>query len=442
MGFIAGDTARGLWSFEYGRPTPAMAGGRRFGRGASGGPAELLTVRALTSAGLAALLLLPLLMLLSLLAQAPLAGPAAIALGYLAMAHAIAFRRPRRAALLSMAVLSGFVAWTLFFFMAGEGPLSWGGLAAVSLAPLFAAAPALARRLAAFRADPDEDSALADIACLERLAPSEAVLFLDGRGTLIGATRAGLASIGLSGNGVGVDMAREFELADRAMILQAIQRCQACAKPVDLVLRLRGGHGTERLVGASMASTSRKRVIMSIRELAPRQMGGEPNRDAGEAAISPTPATGAEPGCDLAEAIAFAMRHAQAGARGKRVSIRCDSPTTLAAAAEQRVSRAVVAALLDNAVKCSGFDTTIAIAARVTRQVALVRVSLQPDPDDSEAVGRLRRALDQRAVPEMVDRAGGSLLVEAASASGTVGIRLALPAASPAGPMPNSKEGM
>src|SRR5687767_8629059 len=128
MASIAGDMGREL-SAELHRLLPDLAGARRSGRSARGSlPAELLTARALAGAGLTALALLPVLMLASLALQAPLAGPAAIALGYLAVAHAIAVRRPRRAAALSIAVLSGFVAWTLLFLLVGQGPLSWGGL--------------------------------------------------------------------------------------------------------------------------------------------------------------------------------------------------------------------------------------------------------------------------------------------------------------------------
>src|SRR5687767_3914797 len=134
MASIAGDMAREYLSTELRRMFPDLAGeGRRVWSAGDSLPAELLTARALTGAGVTALALLPVLMLASLVLQAPLAGPAAIALGYLAMAHAIAFRQPRRAAALSIAVLSGFVAWTLLFFLVGEGPLSWGGLIAVSL---------------------------------------------------------------------------------------------------------------------------------------------------------------------------------------------------------------------------------------------------------------------------------------------------------------------
>src|SRR5687768_4964460 len=102
MASIAGDMGRELLSAELGRLVPDLARGRR-SRSAPGSlPAELLTARALAGAGLTALALLPVLMLASLALQAPLAGPAAIALGYLAVAHALAVRRRRRAAALSI----------------------------------------------------------------------------------------------------------------------------------------------------------------------------------------------------------------------------------------------------------------------------------------------------------------------------------------------------
>jgi hypothetical protein len=117
------------------------------GRGRSAGEdaGKAAVAQSLASAGLSGLVGLPFLMLASVMLETPLAGPAAIALGYLGSARALALCRPGRAAAWSAAVFAGLVAWTLLPFATGDGPSSAPELSAVLLAPLFAAAPAFAR---------------------------------------------------------------------------------------------------------------------------------------------------------------------------------------------------------------------------------------------------------------------------------------------------------
>jgi hypothetical protein len=424
---------RELWSAELLPLFPALARGRRSRSAPASLPAELLTARALTSAGLAALALLPVLMLASLALQAPLAGPAAIALGYLAMAHAIALRRPRRAAALSIAVLSGFVAWTLLFFLVGGGPLSWGGLMAVSLAPLFAAAPALARRLGVPKADPGREATLAHVACLDRFAPSEAVLFLDASGALLAGTHAGLSSLGLSADAIGMDVTRRFQLLDRAMIVAAMERCRSSEEPVDMALRLGGDGCAGRLIAASLASASPRQLAMRIHQIAARETEAAPKQPGHDAASPEVTGLLADSCCDVGEAIAFALRHAQPKARSKGIRIGCDDQAEVVAAADRRVSRAILSTLLEHAIDCSDPDASMSVAARASKGATLVRISFTADPANAAPMERLRRSLGHTAVPEMVDRMGGSLLVEAESATASVGIRLALPAAPRAG---------
>jgi hypothetical protein len=108
---------------------------------------DLTAATALAAAGLAALVALPFLILLSLALGTPFAVPAAIALGYLGLAHATAIRNARRAAAWSVAVFFGLVGWAVFCTISGGEPGSPSSVAAVLLAPLFAGAPALARAL-------------------------------------------------------------------------------------------------------------------------------------------------------------------------------------------------------------------------------------------------------------------------------------------------------
>lgn len=106
---------------------------------------ELLDAQSLAAVGMAGLLALPALMLASIPFDAPLAGPAAISLGYLAIARSLMADRPHRAAAWSAAVLAGLIAWTLLVFIREGGMLSAASLVAGLLAPAFAAAPALVR---------------------------------------------------------------------------------------------------------------------------------------------------------------------------------------------------------------------------------------------------------------------------------------------------------
>ena len=171
MASFAGQTAWEALPGEVRRLARAVMPEWRDGaqRGAS---PDMRTAQALATVGAAALIGLPILMLASLLLHAPLAAPPAIALGYLATARALALHDPRQAALWTVAVLSGLIGWTLIYPLTGEHALSGAGLVAVLLAPLFAAAPALVRRLGRAKEDAAREAALADIDCIEALAPA------------------------------------------------------------------------------------------------------------------------------------------------------------------------------------------------------------------------------------------------------------------------------
>ncbi len=112
---------------------------------------DVLTARAVASVGIVALVGLPFLMLSSMLLDAPLAVPAAIASGYLLLSQALLSRHRRRAALIDAALLCGLVGWLIAFLVGRGGELSQAALTAALLAPVFAAAPAFARSIIAQR---------------------------------------------------------------------------------------------------------------------------------------------------------------------------------------------------------------------------------------------------------------------------------------------------
>ena len=202
-----------------------------------------------------------------------------------------------------------------------------------------------------------------------------------------------------------------------------------------MALRLGGDGCAERLIAASLASASPRRLAMRIHQIATRETEAAPKQPGQDAASLEVTRASADPGCDVGEAIAFAVRHAQAKARAKRIRISCENQAEVAAAADRRVSRAILTSLLENAIDCSGPDASMTIAARATKGAALVRISFTADPADAAMAERLQRSLDQTTLPETVDQLGGSLLVEAERATTMAGLRLALPAAPTPGRM-------
>ena len=148
MASIAGQMGRERVPTDW-RGVISAAGLGMIGLGVRNCPAhgDVIIATALAASGLAALVALPFLILTSLALGAPFAAPAAIALGYLVVAHATVFRQPRRAAAWSFGVFSGLAGWTFLLASTIGVPPSAAGLAALLIAPLFAVAPALARSL-------------------------------------------------------------------------------------------------------------------------------------------------------------------------------------------------------------------------------------------------------------------------------------------------------
>jgi hypothetical protein len=103
--------------------------------------------RALAGVGLAALLILPTLLIASLMTKTPVAVPAIIAAGFLLIARAVVAEQAGKARAWTVAVLGGLVIWTVVSVLAGPGATTTGGIVALALVPTFAAAPAFCRRM-------------------------------------------------------------------------------------------------------------------------------------------------------------------------------------------------------------------------------------------------------------------------------------------------------
>jgi hypothetical protein len=404
-------TARGFagaWGpLDAARFTDLLLGRAAFAGGPAGG-AEATTMRSLAGAGLTGLVGLPVLMLASLLLHAPLAGPAAIALGYLAAAKALAQKLPRRAAAWSFGASAALALWGLFVF-ALAGPFSTAGLVSVLLAPLFAASPALARRLLRDRADPVPDAARTRVACLDQLAPSEPVLFLDDEGTILCATQAARRILRLGGGAIGGDVSRLFGIADRPALLAALARCRADGEEATLMLR------REREAGLLTATIARGADGGVTLRLA-----------AGEELVKPvwTPATAtacdatppAGPHHDVREAIDFALQRLPNEA-AKRINLACEA-SGIRVAADRRLCRHLAHRMIEAALAAAAPGSEITVAARSLKGAVLLRVGFEgPAPADMARLAAL------------ADLAGGSLVAERAAGRSSISLRLASAAA-------------
>ena len=413
------------------------AGFARLVRAAVPGPADagpgcgrpgpdLVVARSLASAGLGGLVGLPFLLLASIALEIPLAGPAVIALGFLAGARETAMNRPRRALAWTAAVLAGLVAWPLVSLMAGDGQAGGPALAALLLAPVFAAAPALARSIVTPKPPPGAAAALRSVACLDRLAPDEAVLFLSRSGTICAGTRAGLSALGLPSHAAGGDVADRLAMTDRPALLEALACCDEDGGEVEIIVRPAGGEAAERLV-AAIASGPEDLLTMRIRPAA----AGDADGAAGarmdchsEREASPDPvAPGAAASiCRLDREIEPILRNAEAKARGKRIALTCGVEPGLAAIGDPRLCRRMLGVLLGSAIGRASAGAEIEVLTRPLKGVALLRISVSCD----EAAGDIWDVEKLAIIGAVADQLGGTALAERRPGHQRISVRLAL----------------
>lgn len=431
MALLARQMASGFLPLDLRQLVLAAVPELRGGSAGAGGHSstDMLTVRSLASVGLTGLFVLPLLMLASIILHAPFAIPAAISLGYLAAARALASDDIRRATGWSFAIPCGFVAWTMLLLLTGDGPLSRAGLAAILLGPLFSVAPALARRFLAMP-DPARAAALDAVACLDRLAPSESVLFVERSGALLAGTHAGLTRLGLHPYGAVDDITRAFDLADRPALLNALARCRTGTAPAAIALRVASAIGTNaRHVAATLVAGQHEAVTLRLDEQAcaeSERIQAERTDDRrpaprGDALAGPTPCSFR---CDARGAIRFAMRHVGPKAKERGAFLVAEGGAVMAAC-DPRTLRRVLIMLTESAVSNSRRGGEVCVSARRLKGTVLLRVSVETERD-GEAAARLRSALHRSGVGEMVDHSGGTLIVEESLQGARMSVRLAL----------------
>ncbi len=337
-----------------------------------------LTARALAAAGLAALLSLPLLLLSSIVFAAPLAVPAAIGLGYLAVSHALAAQRHRRAAFINAAVLFGLVSWLLLFLLTGDEPTSRYGLTAALLAPLFAAAPAFARSLMAKRAALSEgdaaasrDAALERAASLDERMPSKRVLILDAKGT---------------------ELALDVDAAAEAKMTASLSPC---------------GDGT---------------VAMRLQPRPTVEPAAERKKDKIAAKVA-TPGSFAAPSCDIGPAVAFAFRHVERKAVTRKVLLTSTADADLAVLCDRQIGRRILTLLTEAALSQSEAGGAVDVVARRLKGIVLLRVASAPRRAVNHAAGEYDGP-NVDTLRALVEDAGGTLIVDGTASGIAFSVRL------------------
>jgi hypothetical protein len=412
--------------------------------------AEDLTSRALTSAGLASLFTLPFLLLSSVVLGAPLAVPAAIGLGYLAVAHALTGRHRRRADLITAVVLVGLVGWLLTFLLAGEGPLSHAGLVAALMAPVFAAAPAFARSvISARKAVPEtpgsslRDTALERVACLDELTPAEQVLVLDADGTVLAATAAARKALRMLPDAFEHHLNSLLEADDLQRLLEALERSINRSGNVELegdhlahlYSPTKGGMTpplrtrATAMLSATFSPCSDGSVAMRLRD----HVAVKPAAvSVVEGPIPPSVSKSAKPcilpRCDIGEAVAFALRHSKQKALAKNMALTSTIEPNLAVACDRQIGRRTVSLLIDAALNGSASGSTVEIVVRRLKGVVILRASSEPGAQVSEGSESDDDRFDVTALRSLVERAGGTLVVDRAGNAIALCVRLDLAA--------------
>lgn len=375
--------------------------------GAAGWDAEDTTRRAVACSGVIALLGLPFLMLASVALDAPLAAPAAIAVGYLAMSHAPIFRGNGNAAVNAL-VPAGLVVW-LLAFMISQDRLSEAGLAAALMAPFFAAVPAMARVALPLRADAALSVARERTACLDTLAPHEEVLVVRRDGTLLAATRAAQASLRLSETAIGADVGRCFRLLDKPKLSDAIARCPAGDASMEMSLCGEAFSARDaRSYTAKLSSTEGD--VISIRLLpveTHRDSAAMTEQSALGGAASDDAAIAERAACDVGEALAFVARRSKGALHSSGNELQLSVEDDLFARCEPQTVRRILHLMIDGALAEGAAANTLAISARALKGVVLLRLTCAKDGERPTAE-RARLS----ALADAADAAGGSLVVD------------------------------
>ena len=415
---------------------PQLRASARVAGGLSAG--EDMAARAMAGAGLMALLGLPVLMLSSLVLDAPLAVPAAIACGYLAISQALASSHRRRAEFISGVVLSALVGWLVLYLAHAEEPFSRTGLTAALMTPLFAAAPALARSFLSPRggttgSDPSLSLATARhrLSGLDRFAPSEAALIVDHEGVVVAATRAARTRFGLLPDAFEHHVTSLFDAHTAPQIMEAIGRCRAGQGPVELTVEGTGWIGEAKEVTTwTFAPCQGGAVSMHVAGSAPVDPAFAPTgtklaNDTVED-FAETPASPRGPVCDVGDAVDFALRRAGPQAAAKNISLTHEIDGDAPAACDRQIGRRIAHLMTESALGGCPAGGAIRVDARRLKGIVLLRVTSDIGIADPETDTVAADPLKLATLRTLIEATGGTLVVERKCDRQILSVRLAV----------------
>jgi hypothetical protein len=388
---------------------------------------EAQTLNPFETVGWGALLMLPFLILASLIAHAPLAGPAALALGYLLAARGPA-SRDSRASLTPLAiVLASLVIWTIFVALWAAKPFTLSGWTSATLAPAFAAAPALVSRFCSPRRAPVPAGEV--VGWLDRLAPREMVLIIDASGALLAGTRAALALFKNALSEMGATVGETLSVEDRAALLQALASAARGAGPVNLILpSLVLGKGAGRAVRAEILPAGSGLFALKI-ELAEPAVHANSEREsvgAVTASLIKTDQDRFGECCDLGDVLVFALERVRPMLIERRMAVQVHAAPSLLAACDRQSARRIVTALLECALAESGTGASLDLSARAIKGAALIRVTARDDHDETARLLSFQDAAREADLAAAIDVCGGTLMIEGAARAVVASVRLGL----------------
>jgi hypothetical protein len=398
--------------------------------------------KSFVSVGVAALMLLPAFMLASFIAHAPLAGPAVLALGYLAVGRAPLARVGYAASAVLIVVLVSLVLWTLIVALWAEKPLGLSGLAAAALAPAFAAAPALVNRIGALSKGPIAAGEV--VTWLDRLAPDEMVLIIDATGAVLAGTRAGLSLFNMSPAEVGASIGQNLSPSERVALLESLASAGCGSDPVDVRLpSLTNGVGSHGITPLQILPAGPG--LFALRVPAERPEKPTDLQRENEAGLpAPIPPRADEhrirryhchPGecCNLREAVGFALERLRPILSQRSLTVQLGSGPALSAACDRQSARRIVITLVECALRSSDTAAPLELSVRAVKTTGLIRVAAARARDHNVGdrnteLQSFHEAVKQTDLTSVVDACGGTLVIEAADAASVASVRLGLAA--------------
>jgi hypothetical protein len=437
MASTAGQISRELFGFDFRRLFATVSPRSPLRSGNA-------TAQAVAGAGLMALFTLPFLLLLSVVFTAPIAVPAVIGVGYLALSQALIAEHHRRAGLITACVLGGLVAWVLLFSIAGEGRLSSAEIAAALVAPLVAAAPAVVRSFTSQReGNPAPASeilrraALERVECLDAWAPCEQVLLLDSEGAVLAATAAARRRLRLLPEGFEHHVSSLFESDDLTEIYDAVGRLAGtdaerragrarwAVEGPELEVRKLNCVGQE--LNGKLTRCNDGTIAMRIETIPDTDPAQSELKGLARAAcVTVTPADRPRQAvCDVGEALSFTLRHAKSKANVKRVTLTASVDANLLVACDRQVGNRILCQLVDCVLSGSEAGSFVKVSGRRVKGVGLLKAESAAGMD-AVGIAESDDRLDIASLRDLVDSAGGTLVVDRRDHKIALSVRLDL----------------